>query len=93
MGRGNWWILASSVQVRRKRKANMEGLSSALQASTGGYRSILEQADQCMYVAIFIFVLDWGPFGPLTTHSTTHKPQISAITDNKTKHFALYILK
>ena len=50
MGRGNWWMLASPVQVPCKRKANMEGLSPAWQASTGGYRSILEQADQCMYV-------------------------------------------
>ena len=30
----------------------MEGLSPALQASTGGYRSILEQADQCIHVRI-----------------------------------------
>ena len=50
MGRGNWWMLASPVQVPRKGKGDMEGLSPALQASTGGYRSILEQADQCMYV-------------------------------------------
>ena len=49
MGRGNWWMLASPVQVPRKEKGDMvmEGLSPA---STGGYRSILEQADQCMYV-------------------------------------------
>ena len=51
MGRGNWWMLASPVQVPRKGKGDMEGLSPALQASTGGYRSILEQADQSMYVA------------------------------------------
>ena len=50
MGRGNWWMLASPVQVPRKGKGDMEGLSPALQASTGGYRSILEQADQCVYV-------------------------------------------
>ena len=34
MGRGNWWMLASPVQVPRKGKGDM-----------GGYRSILEQAD------------------------------------------------
>ena len=45
MGRGNWWMFASPVQVPRKGKGDMEGLSPALQASTGGYRSILEQAD------------------------------------------------
>ena len=33
-------------------KGDMEGLSPALQASTGGYRSILEQADQCIHVRI-----------------------------------------
>ena len=54
MGRGNWWMLASPVQVPRKWKGDMEGLSPALQASTGGYRSILEQVDQCMYVCILI---------------------------------------
>ena len=31
-------------------EGDIEGLSPALQAFTGGYRSILEQADQCMYV-------------------------------------------
>ena len=50
MGRGNWWMLASAVQVPRKGKGDMEGLSPAWQASTAGYRSILEQANQCMYV-------------------------------------------
>ena len=48
MGWENWWMLASPVQVPRKGKGDMEGLSPALQASTGGYRSILEQANQCM---------------------------------------------
>ena len=52
MGRGNWWMLASPVQVPRKGKGDMEGLSPALQASTGRYRSILEQADQCMYMYV-----------------------------------------
>ena len=52
MGRGISWMLASSVQVPRKGKGDMEELSTALQASTGGYRSILEQADQCMYVCM-----------------------------------------
>ena len=36
MGRGNWWVLASPVQVPRKGKGDMEGLSPACQASTGG---------------------------------------------------------
>ena len=36
MGRGNWWVLASPVQVLRKGKGDMEGLSPACQASTGG---------------------------------------------------------
>ena len=56
MGRGNWWMLASPVQVPRKGKGDMvmEGLSPApaCQASTGGYRNILEQADKCMYVSL-----------------------------------------
>ena len=50
MGRGNWWMLASPVQVPPTGKGDMEGLSPAWQASTGGYRSILEQADQYVYV-------------------------------------------
>ena len=29
MGRGNWWMLASPVQVSRKGKGGMEGLSPA----------------------------------------------------------------
>ena len=41
MGRGNWWMIAFPVQVPRKGKGD-----------TGGYRSILEQADLCMYVGI-----------------------------------------
>ena len=49
MGRGNWWMLASPVQVLRKGKGDREGLNPAWQASTGGYINILEQADQCMY--------------------------------------------
>ena len=36
MGRGNWWMLASPVQVPRMGKGDMEGLSPACQASTGG---------------------------------------------------------
>ena len=47
-GMGNWWMLASPVQVPCKEKGDMEGLSHAWQASTGGYKSILEQAEQCM---------------------------------------------
>ena len=50
MGRGNWWMLAFPVQVPRKGKGDMEGLSPACKASIGGYRNILEQADKCMYV-------------------------------------------
>ena len=50
MGRGNWWMLASPVQVPRKGRETWEGLTPAWQAPTGGYRSILGQADQCMYV-------------------------------------------
>ena len=50
MGRGNWWMLASPVQVPHKGKGDMEGLSPACQASTGGYKNILKQADKCMYV-------------------------------------------
>ena len=55
MGRGNWWMLASPVP--RKGKGDMEGLSPACQASTGGYRNILEQADKCMYTCSSSFRL------------------------------------
>ena len=53
MGTGNWWMLASPVQVLRKGKGDIEGMSPAWQASTGGYESILVQANQCMYVGCF----------------------------------------
>ena len=57
MGRGNWWMLASPVQVPPKGKRDIKGLSPAWQASTGGYRSILVQADQCMYSSILTRLL------------------------------------
>ena len=54
MGRGNWWMLAFPVQVPRKEKGDMEGLSPACQASTGGYSNILEQADKCIHVCMYV---------------------------------------
>ena len=37
-------MFAAPVQIPRKGEGDMEGLSPAWQASTRGYRSILEQA-------------------------------------------------
>ena len=50
MGRGNWWMLASPVQVARKGKRDTEGLSPAWQASTGGYK--YPGASRSMYVYV-----------------------------------------
>ena len=64
MGRGNWWMLASPVQAPRKGKGGMEGLSLAWQASTGSYRSILEQSSSfwVMFWILYPFnsLQHWG---------------------------------
>ena len=44
-------------------KVDMEGLSPAWQASTGGYRSILKQANQCMYVSCMITTVSDSDLG------------------------------
>ena len=54
MGRGNWWMLASPVQVPRKGKGDMEGLSPACQVSRGGYIiSWSKLINVCMYVCMY----------------------------------------
>ena len=62
-GRGEWEVNLVDVCLscpgtpqRKGRHRGVEPCLAGLHTTTGGYRSILEQADQCMYVCMYVLI-------------------------------------